>query len=126
LKEFAMKTQLRIAAVVATLFAGVAMAYPPSGFGPGQGQQGQGFGQRQAQGPGQGRGGMMKARGPGAQAGAGLVRADTNQDGVISKEESQTRGPMLQQRFAAGDTNKDGKLDAAEIKALTEDCPARR
>jgi Ca2+-binding EF-hand superfamily protein len=52
-----------------------------------------------------------------AEAPAGkLARADTNGDGVISREEAKAR-PHLDKNFDKIDTNKDGVLSKDEIKA---------
>lgn len=130
LKEIAMKTRhtlIALSSLALALVAGAAFAYPPGTPGPAQGQQtAQWRGQQGAPGARMGRSGMMQTRAAGVTPGAGLKRADLNGDGSISKEESQSRGPMFQQRFAAGDSNKDGVLDATEIKTLTADCPLAR
>jgi len=63
---------------------------------------------------GEGRGGKAKAMRGGRGGGAGMMMADTNKDGAISKAEFDA---MSAQRFAKLDTNSDGKIDAAEMKA---------
>lgn len=63
---------------------------------------------------GEGRGGKAKAMRGGRGGGAGMMMADTNKDGAISKAEYDA---MSAQRFAKLDTNKDGKIDAAEMQA---------
>jgi hypothetical protein len=75
---------------------------------------------------GPGRGGPGRG-GPGGRAGAGgagvqqfiarLKEADANGDGKISKEEAPDR---LKQAFDRIDTNSDGQLDDAELRALAE------
>ena len=64
-------------------------------------------------------------RGPGATAsqpqGRALERfqaADTNKDGVLSKEEADKGMPRMSTRFAAIDTNQDGKLTADEFQNM--------
>ena len=47
----------------------------------------------------------------------GMMAADSNKDGKISAAE---HSAMAQQRFAAMDKNKDGMIDAAEMKAAHE------
>lgn len=61
---------------------------------------------------GEGRGGKAKAMRGGR--GGGMMMADTNKDGAISKAEFDA---MSAQRFARLDTNKDGKIDATEMQA---------
>ncbi|UUX98628.1 EF-hand domain-containing protein [Sphingomonas sp. J315] len=63
---------------------------------------------------GEGRGGKAKAMRDGRGGGAGMMMADTNKDGAISKAEFDAQSA---QRFAKLDTNSDGKIDAAEMKA---------
>ena len=52
----------------------------------------------------------------------GTCRADADKDGVVSRAEAEKMGPQALSRFDAADTNKDGKLDAAEMAAR---CGAR-
>jgi len=54
--------------------------------------------------------------GPGAGRGRGMMRLDTNNDGVISQDE--WRGP--QEAFKSADTNGDGKIDSVEMAAMRE------
>jgi hypothetical protein len=61
---------------------------------------------------GEGRGG--KAKGMRGGRGGGMMLADINKDGAISKAEFDA---MSAQRFARLDTNKDGKIDATEMQA---------
>lgn len=61
---------------------------------------------------GEGRGGKAKAMRGGR--GGGMMMADTDKDGAISKAEFDA---MSAQRFARLDTNKDGKIDATEMQA---------
>jgi Ca2+-binding EF-hand superfamily protein len=44
---------------------------------------------------------------------------DANGDGIVTREEAQTH-PRLSADFDAADTNKDGQLDATEMKAHRE------
>lgn len=44
--------------------------------------------------------------------------ADTDGDGMLSKEEAQRGMPRLAERFAALDTNQDGKISADEMQAM--------
>jgi Ca2+-binding EF-hand superfamily protein len=44
---------------------------------------------------------------------------DANGDGVVTREEAQTH-PRLAASFDAADTNKDGRLDAAELDAMRQ------
>lgn len=48
--------------------------------------------------------------------GPGRVAMDANQDGFVTREEAQSY-PKLAAQFDAADTNKDGRLDAAEMDA---------
>ncbi len=49
--------------------------------------------------------------------------ADTNNDGVISKEEFMAKHQQRAEKmFTKLDTNKDGKVDAAERKAMHDKC----
>jgi hypothetical protein len=48
-----------------------------------------------------------------------LQAADTNNDGILTKEEWNAAG-LPEQAFAAFDANGDGKADADEIKAGRE------
>lgn len=66
---------------------------------------------------GEGRGGKAKGMRGGRGGGAGMMMADTNKDGAISKAEFDA---MSAQRFARLDTNSDGKIDAAEMQAQRE------
>ncbi|WP_422055278.1 hypothetical protein [Sphingomonas sp.] len=66
---------------------------------------------------GEGRGGKAKGMHGGRAGGAGMMMADTNKDGAISKAEFDA---MSAQRFAKLDTNSDGKIDAAEMQAQRE------
>lgn len=65
------------------------------------------------------RAGMRQAR---ADRGQGTCRADGNGDGVVTRAEAEKFGPRMLPRFDAADTNRDGKLDATELKAQ---CPVR-
>ena len=49
-------------------------------------------------------------------AGKGRPPADANKDGFVTRDEAQSH-PKLLAQFDAADTNKDGKLDAAEMDA---------
>ena len=66
---------------------------------------------------GEGRGGKAKGMRGGRGGGAGMMMADTNKDGAISKAEFDAQSA---QRFAKLDTNKDGKIDATEMQAQRE------
>lgn len=66
---------------------------------------------------GEGRGGKAKGMRGDRGGGAGMMMADTNKDGAISKAEFDA---MSAQRFAKLDTNSDGKIDAAEMQAQRE------
>jgi hypothetical protein len=56
-----------------------------------------------------------------AQADAQTMVTDTDGDGVYSMEEMKAAFPDLtEDAFTAADTNEDGKLDAAELKAAQE------
>lgn len=66
---------------------------------------------------GEGRGGKAKGMRGGRGGGAGMMMADTNKDGAISKAEFDA---MSAQRFAKLDTNSDGKIDATEMQAQRE------
>jgi hypothetical protein len=48
--------------------------------------------------------------------GPGRSPMDADQDGFVTREEAQSH-PMLSAQFDAADTNKDGRLDAAEMDA---------
>ena len=49
--------------------------------------------------------------------------ADTNKDGVVSKDEFMVKHQARAEKmFAKLDTNKDGKVDDAEMKAMHEKC----
>ncbi len=55
-----------------------------------------------------------------AWAGSGKVSfqdLDANRDGVISPDEAK-KAPEIAKKFSQADTNRDGKLDAAEFAAL--------
>lgn len=65
------------------------------------------------------RGNMRQTR---ADRGQGNCRADANGDGVVTRAEAEKFGPRMLQRFDSADTNRDGKLDATELKAQ---CPVR-
>ena len=71
---------------------------------------------------GEGRGGKAKGMRGGRGGGAGMMMADTNKDGAISKAEFDA---MSAQRFAKLDTNSDGKIDAAEMKAQHDKARAK-
>lgn len=58
-----------------------------------------------------GKRGAGKAGGPGM---GGMMMADANKDGVITRAEYDA---MSAQRFTSLDTNKDGRIDATEMKA---------
>ncbi|MDB5814543.1 MAG: hypothetical protein JWN23_1660 [Rhodocyclales bacterium] len=49
-----------------------------------------------------------------------LKAADTNKDGMISREEAEKSLPMLAKHFDEIDTNKDGKISPDELKATGE------
>lgn len=66
---------------------------------------------------GEGRAGKAKGMRGGRGGGAGMMMADTNKDGAISKAEFDAQSA---QRFAKLDTNKDGKIDATEMQAQRE------
>ena len=66
---------------------------------------------------GEGRGGKAKGMRGGRGGGAGMMMADTNKDGAISKAEFDAQSA---QRFAKLDTNSDGKIDATEMQAQRE------
>lgn len=55
---------------------------------------------------------------PAAQS-SGRKTVDANGDGIVTREEAQAH-PRLAGQFDVADTNKDGKLDAAEMKAHRE------
>jgi hypothetical protein len=71
---------------------------------------------------GEGRGGKAKGMRGGRSGGAGMMMADTNKDGAISKAEFDA---MSAQRFAKLDSNSDGKIDAAEMKAQHDKARAK-
>lgn len=48
---------------------------------------------------------------------ASFQELDSNRDGVITLDEAK-KSPELKANFTQADTNKDGKLDAAEFSAL--------
>lgn len=49
--------------------------------------------------------------------------ADTNKDGVITKDEFMAKHQQLAEKmFTKLDTNKDGKIDAAERKSMHDKC----
>ncbi|HEV7289291.1 hypothetical protein [Sphingomonas sp.] len=66
---------------------------------------------------GEGRGGKAKGMRGGRGGGAGMMMADTNKDGAISKAEFDAQSA---QRFAKLDINSDGKIDATEMQAQRE------
>ena len=61
------------------------------------------------------------AQSGGWQSGAkpGPHSVDVNKDGIVTREEAQTH-PRLSADFDAADTNKDGKLDVAEMNSHRE------
>jgi len=61
------------------------------------------------------------AQSGGWQSGAkpGPHSVDVNKDGIVTREEAKTH-PRLSADFDAADTNKDGKLDAAEMNSHRE------
>lgn len=71
---------------------------------------------------GEGRGGKAKGMRGGRGGGAGMMMADTNKDGAISKAEFDAQSA---QRFARLDTNSDGKIDATEMKAQHDKARAK-
>ncbi len=71
---------------------------------------------------GEGRGGKAKGMRGGRGGGAGMMMADTNKDGAISKAEYDAQSA---QRFAKLDTNSDGKIDATEMKAQHDKARAK-
>lgn len=71
---------------------------------------------------GEGRGGKAKGMRGGRGGGAGMMMADTNKDGAISKAEFDA---MSAQRFAKLDTNSDGKIDATEMQAQRDKARAK-
>ena len=95
-----------LAATLAATFAAAAYAAGP--YGPGPGCAG-----ASADCPADGTG-----AGPRAGRHAERLRAaDTNGDGLISREEAQASLPGLAGRFDAIDLNKDGQLSADELQA---------
>jgi hypothetical protein len=53
----------------------------------------------------------------------GWQDADTNKDGVVTKDEFLVKHQQrAEKKFAKMDTNKDGKLDEAERKAMHAKC----
>ncbi|HEX4943135.1 MAG TPA: hypothetical protein VFV55_02210 [Usitatibacteraceae bacterium] len=107
-----MKTLKILSAALLATFAVAAQAGPfggpGTGYGPGPGA---GVGPGAGFGPGGGyghRGGAMLER---------LKAADTNSDGVISREEAQAALPGLAANFDAIDANKDGNITYAEMQA---------
>lgn len=81
-------------------------------------------GERGKRGPGEGGWGKMRRgpdgermgkrgerRGPGGRGAGGMMQADTNGDGAVSRAEFDAASA---QRFARLDTNRDGRLDAAD------------
>lgn len=55
--------------------------------------------------------------------GQGWKEADTNKDGVVSKEEFMAKQQArAEKKFAKLDANGDGKVDDAEIKAMHQKC----
>ena len=61
----------------------------------------------------------QRGEGLGKPARASLKSLDVNNDKMLSKEEVKGR-PMLEKNFDAIDTNKDGQLTRAEMKAYRE------
>ena len=57
--------------------------------------------------------------GEGGPRGDGMKKADTNADGMISREEAKSK-PRLAQHFDEIDTNKDGQLSREEMRAFHE------
>lgn len=60
---------------------------------------------------------MKMAEGKCGEGKCGMMKADTNKDGIITKAEHTTHANSM---FAAMDTNKDGKISSAEMKAHHE------
>jgi hypothetical protein len=71
---------------------------------------------------GEGRGGKRMGMRGGRGGGAGMMMADTNKDGTISKAEFDAQSA---QRFAKLDTNSDGRIDATEMKAQHDKARAK-
>ena len=64
-----------------------------------------------------------KARGPGGQGGPMMERlkqADTNADGMISREEAKASLPRISAHFDEIDANKDGQVTSDELRAFLE------
>lgn len=102
-----MKTITKLTAAVLAALAGAALAAAPQGPGPGstdcsvraEGNAcGAGYGKR------------------GAGAFERLKAADTNADGMISREEAQAALPRLAENFDAIDANKDGQITFEEMR----------
>nr|WP_242102573.1 hypothetical protein [Lysobacter sp. M2-1] len=49
-----------------------------------------------------------------------LVAADANQDGLISRSEADASLPRIAKHFDRLDSNDDGQLSGAELKAIAE------
>ena len=48
------------------------------------------------------------------------MAADANQDGLISRSEADTSLPRIAKHFDQLDSNDDGQLSGAELKAIAE------
>jgi Ca2+-binding EF-hand superfamily protein len=60
-----------------------------------------------------------------AQGTANRQPLDANHDGVISKDEAQSR-PGLARHFDQIDTNRDGQIDRSELRAWRDQMKSRR
>ena len=62
----------------------------------------------------------------GQNAAARIKKADTNGDGMISRDEAKAGLPMLYKRFDEVDANHDGQVTSEELKAFHEKMQAGR